>query len=310
MNLNHKVLFIIGATATGKSQKAIEIAQKFNGVIINCDSVQFYHDLLIGSAAPHLNDQQKVPHYLYSYVKAPIEMTAGEFIREFYNLIQSEKFQLKHQGKPLILVGGTGFYIQALEKGVYNVPEINPQVKKEIQYFIENGGAEAAYKELISFDPETKIHANDWYRIGRALEIKRVFNLKMSELKEQAENDANKSKLPFPYIKIGLEINTEKHLDIIQKRSDLMIKQGLVQETQNIIDQGFSDWAPLNSVGYFEVKKYLNGEIIKSNLSAAITLSTKQLVKKQKTWFKRDKDIYWMDALAPDQKNIITQFLN
>lgn len=298
-----KAIIVLGATATGKSSLALEIALKTNGVIINCDSVQFYEPLRIGSASPTEDDLAKAPHYLYSYVKPPVEMTAGDFLREFHKLIEDEKFKQDNVGRPLIIVGGTGFYIQALEKGMFNVPQIDPELKIQIEHEILIEGNEKAYQELIEFDPETKIHVNDGYRIGRALELKRAFNLKMSDIQKQAQMDT-KFKLPYPYIKIGTDLDKEQLFENIRRRTETMLKQGLIAETQSMIDKGFAEWAPLNSVGYFEVKEFLQGRIAKDELEPLINRSTQQLTKKQKTWFKRDAEIHWVN---PTQRSQVIQ---
>ena len=285
-----KVIFVLGATATGKSNVAIHLAKTFGGSIVNCDSVQFYNDLYIGSAAPSPEDKAQAPHYLYNCINAPEEFTAGEFVRAFYKLLEENKdIQF-----PLIVTGGTGFYIQALEKGMYDVPQIDPELKKQIEDDISKNGAEAYYQELIAFDPETKIHFNDHYRIGRAIEVKRQFGLKMTELAEQKEN---KNSLQFPYLKIGLNFESkEDHRNQVIKRTQKMLKEGLIGETQKVLDRGFTDWAPMNSVGYLETKKYLQGELPESELEPLIVQSTMQLIKKQKNWFKRDDLTKWFEC--------------
>lgn len=296
MSAEYKIIFVVGPTASGKSQLALNFAQKFNGSIINIDSVQFYEGLNIGSAAPSEADKKLVPHYLFSYVKAPQEMTAGQYIRDFYELLETGKVS-----SPLFVVGGTGFYIQALEKGMYDLPEVNDEIKQEVLTDFETFGPEHMFAELKNFDPETELHPNDHYRVGRALEVKRAFGLKMSEFKN-AQN-GNKNKLPYPYIKIGLTFKAEdkdKFANRVQQRTLQMLKQGLIEETQGFIEKGFSNWAPLSSVGYLETKQYLQGEISRELLPAAITQATMKLVKKQRTWFKRDETILWSDVFAVD----------
>lgn len=300
MSSSLKVIFIVGPTASGKSQLALHLAKKFNGSIVNIDSVQFYEGLNIGSAAPTEEEKKQAPHYLFSYVKAPNEMTAGQYIRDFYELIESGRVT-----SPIFVVGGTGFYIQALEKGMYDLPEVSEELKNEVLADFETFGAEKMYAELISFDPETELHPNDHYRVGRALEVKRAFNLKMSEFKNTA-ND-NKNKLPYPSMKIGLTFeseNREKFMSRVHQRTLKMIDQGLIEETKSFMVQGFESWAPLSSVGYLESKAHLQGKILQAELPAAITQATMKLVKKQKTWFKRDESILWSDVFTPNFENI------
>lgn len=291
-----KVIFVVGPTASGKSSLALRLAQKFNGCIINIDSVQFYRGLVIGSAAPTEEEKKQVPHFLFSYVKAPKEMTAGQYIRDFYELIESGQVRT-----PLFVVGGTGFYVQALEKGMFDVAEVNEEIKKEVLADFEIFGADKMFTELKNFDPETELHPNDHYRVGRALEVKRAFNLKMSELKN-AKSSVNKSKLPYPAIKIGLTFETkdkEKFIERVNARTSKMLDEGLIEETKLHLEK-FENWAPLSSVGYHETKEFLKGRLTREDLPLAITQATMKLVKKQKTWFKRDKTILWSDVFATD----------
>lgn len=289
-----KVIFVVGPTASGKSHLALQLAKKFKGSIVNIDSVQFYDGLIVGSAAPTEDEKKQAPHYLFSYVKAPEEMTAGQYIRDFYELIESGKVN-----SPIFVVGGTGFYIQALEKGMYDLPEVSEEIKKEVLADFETFGAEHMFKELKEFDPDTELHPNDHYRVGRALEVKRAFNLKMSEFKNSGDN---KNKLPYPALKIGLTFETEdreKFLNRVHQRTLKMIDEGIIDETKGFLTQGFENWAPLASVGYLETKAYLQGQIAREELPAAITQATMKLVKKQKTWFKRDESILWSDVFNP-----------
>ena len=301
-----KCVFVLGPTATGKSQLAIELAQKHNGEIINIDSVQFYKGLEIGSAAPTKSDLEKVPHHLFSYITAPTEMTAGQYIRDFYQLIQKIKPDTN-----LFIVGGTGFYIQALEKGMFNLPEVTNEIKQQVLDDLDQHGADKLYDELKNFDAETVVHPNDHYRLGRALEIKRAFNKKMSDF----QNTNNKDALPFPSIKVGLSFSTddkEKMQSRVQKRTRQMIKDGLIEETKSFLDQGFDQWAPISSVGYLETVQYLKNEITLEQLEPAITQSTMQLIKKQRTWFKRDLSILWSDIFQSDTlvlENEVEKFL-
>lgn len=301
-----KCVFVLGPTATGKSQLAIELAEKHNGQIVNIDSVQFYKGLEIGSAAPTKADLKKVPHHLFSYVTAPAEMTAGQYIRDFYQLTSKLKPDTN-----LFIVGGTGFYIQALEKGMFNLPEVTNEIKQQVLDDLDKYGPDKLYEELKSFDAQTVVHPNDHYRLGRALEIKRAFNKKMSDF----QNTNNKDALPYPYIKIGLGFSTddkEKMQDRVQKRTQLMIKNGLIEETKYFLDHSFEKWAPLSSVGYLETVQYLKNELTLEQLEPAIIQSTMQLIKKQRTWFKRDPSVLWSDIFQSNEneiKNKVDHFL-
>lgn len=294
---SEKVVFVVGPTATGKSAWALELTEKYGGTLVNIDSVQCYQGLEIGSAAPTAAEMQAASYRLYSYVQAPQEMTAGQYVRDFYSMLEEPEIKF-----PLFITGGTGFYIQALEKGMYNLPEIPDGLKEKIENEILELGNEKLYQELIDFDPATKIHVNDSYRLGRALEVKRAFNKKMSDLQAEAEGN-RKNKIPFPYLKIGLWPEQAKLEKKVQERTEKMLSNGMIEEAKHFIDQGFINWAPLHSVGYQDVVDYLQNKIRRTELAAAINQSTMQLIKKQRTWFRRDDSILWSNL----QSEIHTQ---
>jgi tRNA dimethylallyltransferase len=184
---------------------------------------------------------------------------------------------------------------------MYDVPEVSEEIKKEVLADFETFGADKMYTELKEFDPETELHPNDHYRVGRALEVKRAFNLKMSEFKNAVASE-NKNKLPYPSMKIGLTFETEdkeKFVHRVNLRTLKMLEEGIIEETKNYLNQ-YENWAPLSSVGYKETKDFLQGRLAREDLSVAITQATMKLVKKQKTWFKRDEAILWSDVFTPD----------
>ena len=296
---SQKCIFVVGPTASGKSAWALEQAKKYNGSIVNVDSVQFYKDLVVGSAAPSDDEKKQVPHYLYSYVEAPNEMTAGQFIRDFYQLLE-EKKDIKF---PLFIVGGTGFYIQALEKGMFDVEPIPEEFRQKIEDELEVKGATELHAELLRQDPQSKIHVNDHYRLVRAIEIIRFTGKTPSELKEN--QSANKNEFPFPYIKVGFDFEKEIFVERVQKRTQAMVNSGIVEEVSAKIQQGHQSWSALQSVGYKETLEFLLTGQNKEWLTSAIQQSTMKLIKKQKTWFKRDSTILWSK-----QSEELAQFLS
>lgn len=294
---HQKCIFVLGPTASGKSAWALEQAEKFQGSIINIDSIQLYKDLLVGAAAPTLEEKARVPHYLYSYVEAPQEMTAGDYLRDFYKLLETDlRF-------PLFIVGGTGFYIQALEKGMFNLESVPLEYRKAIEDELSLKGPEGLYAELKAKDPASKIHINDHFRLVRAIEIIRYFDLVPSQLKEKAED--RKNIFPFSYIKLGFDFEKTIYQERVKKRTQKMINAGIIEETKKFYDLQLMNWAPLRSVGYKETMEYLSFSRSLDWLTEAINQSTMQLIKKQKTWFKRDQTILWSN-----QEQRLEQFLS
>lgn len=292
-----KCIFVVGPTASGKSAWALAQADKHKGSIVNIDSIQLYQELLIGSAAPTALEKKQVPHLLYNYVAAPAEMTAGGYLRDFHQMIEASP------DFPLFIVGGTGFYIQALEKGMFDIEPVPQEIRSEIENELAREGAGKLFAELKAGDPDSKIHINDHFRLVRAVEILRHTGGVPSELKKaKAEN---KNAFPFEYIKVGFDFEKSLYEVPVRKRTAWMIDSGIIEETQALKERGLSGWAPMQSVGYKETLEFLSLGKSREWLAENINQSTMQLIKKQKTWFKRDSAILWSN-----QEQALEHFLS
>lgn len=295
MKKMHKpVIFVVGSTASGKSDWALKLAQQFHGVIVNCDSVQVYKKLDIGAAKPSKAEQALVPHYLLDYVEPPNEMTAGVYSREFYDCM--EKIP---EGVPVFVVGGTGFYFMSIEKGMYPVVPVPPEIKNAIEEELrQEGGAEKLHQELLEKDPEygAKIHLSDHYRIGRAIELIRSQGKSVTQIQKDFAD--SRSEFPFPLLKVGPSWEREILRERIALRTKKMLEAGLIQEVKVLLDEGLESWAPMSSVGYKETISFLKGNLNREELCEEIAKNTRQLAKRQRTWFQRDKDIHWFDGSA------------
>lgn len=305
--LRRKVVFVVGSTASGKSDWALKLAQKYNGVIVNCDSIQVYKYVDIGSAKPSIEEQRLVPHYLLDYVLPLEESTAGNYSRDFYSVIETIP-----QEKTLFVVGGTGFYFQAIEKGMYPVIQIEDSIKQQIlQELSVEGGSQKLYTELEKVDPEyaKKIHMADTYRLGRAIELIRSQGKSVTRI--QQEFEIQRKPFPFPLLKIGPSWDKEALRDRIVLRTQKMLELGLISEVQELLDKGLKEWAPVKSVGYKECVDYLEGSLSREELSERIIVNTYQLAKRQKTWFQRDKDIHWFkgDSEETAMQALVEEFL-
>lgn len=295
-----KFVFVVGPTASGKSQLAIDLALKTNGVIFNCDSVQLYKKVDIGAAKPTREERQIVPHYLFDIMGPPDVMTSGEYRRIFLETLETVS-----EDKTIYVVGGTGFYFLALEKGLFEIDEPTEEEKKKIEEELSQpGGIERLLREVEMRDPEhaKKLHLNDTYRIGRAVEILRANPTRtivdMLEQKKQSKG------LDGEIRKIGLKWEPRDLESRIRLRTQKMLQEGLIEEARGLVEDGLEDWAPLRSVGYKETLKFLKGEISRADLEEQIVIATRQLSKKQRTWFQRDKEIHW---IAGGSEDIMTQ---
>lgn len=288
MPLNPVVL-IVGPTCTGKTDFAFFLSEQMPLSILNADSLQFYRGLDIGSAKPDFKKYPKVDHYLFDHVSPPDTYTAGQYQKDARALLKD--ILPKH---PALIVGGSGFYLQALEKGTYPVSKVDPIIHKQLMEEQALYGVDALYKELKEKDEvyASSIYKTDKYRIIRALCFIRKDLGKMSDIKKEFQQDT----LPYPLIKIGLTASKSVLQKRITLRTARMLKQGLIEETQKLMEEGLQDFPPLSSVGYKECMLYLQNQIQKDVLEERIFTRTMQLVKKQKVWFKRDLDIRWYDC--------------
>ena len=287
-----KYIYIVGPTGVGKSDLATSLGEALQLPIVNCDSLQVYKNLNIGTAKPTKEEMRSVPHYLFDYVEAPKTLTVADYVDDVVNVIDEKSLS------DLIFVGGSGFYIQALEKGMFPNSETPLAIKKNIDTWIDEKGMSDLYLWLKENDIEATvaISENDHYRIRRAVEVMKTQNKKFSQLKKEMEK-MNYSKLPKnDSIKVGLKMDKVHLRKRIEARAVKMIEKGLVEEVQSLLDQGLVGWSPMKSVGYKETIEFLEKKYSQEQLLERIVISTMQLIKKQMTWFKRDESIHWFDV--------------
>lgn len=284
------ITFVIGPTASGKSKWALTQALQNNGLILNADSLQVFKMLDIGTAKPTNEEMALCPHQLFSFVEVGNDFTAGQYRRAALKVIESEIS--KHN---IYIVGGSGFYIQALDKGMFDVEPIPESFSDQVENERVQVGNEQLWQELYLKDPESaqKIHVNDSYRIVRALSVVRYTGRAWSGMKKDFQNEGHGLSAKYPVKKIGLLVDKSELKKRIHKRAQVMLDSGWVSEVQSILKLAPPNWAPLQSVGYKEIMGYLSGQVKDNELLSAIVKSTEKLAKKQMTWFKRDPEIHW-----------------
>ena len=281
---DHAIIFLLGPTAVGKTDFSFYLMEHLSASVLNCDSIQMYKGLNVGSAKPDFLKKQK--QFLFDQWDPPFVCTAGLFRKTALAVLEKE---LPH--RPVLVVGGSGFYVQALEKGMYDIKSVKPEIKKRIKEIQRKRGSGHLYRLLEFLDPEyaRKISSQDTYRILRAMSIILSEEKPMSLIRSSFQI----KKLPWPYLKIGLYLKKEALLKRVTERTEKMIKNGLLEEVQGFLDKGFIDWPLLKSVGYKESVLFLQNKISKEELKTDIICRTMRLAKKQLSWFKRDKDIKW-----------------
>jgi tRNA dimethylallyltransferase len=283
-------IFIVGATATGKTELSLALAQQLNWPIINFDSLQVYQKLDIGTSKPNLAERKQAEHHLFDYISPPQSLTAARYIEDLQKLLKLKKI------KKAIFVGGSGFYLQAIRKGLYPQSSPTPEIKSDVLKWLEKVGFAVAHAWIAERDPESagKISVNDHYRIQRTVEILKTHGVPRSQLQSMME-DQSYSPLPrHRALTIGLDCPRDQLLHRVGDRTSKMLASGWIDEVQELINQGFESWPPLASVGYKEVVDFVkqNNQDI-DVLKEQILRSTMRLTKKQKTWFKRDPYAQW-----------------
>lgn len=284
--MKSKILFLVGPTASGKTNLAIQIAIQSQAEIINADSVQVYEGLDIGSAKPTPQELKTVPHHLIGHIQKGQDYTSGQFRKDVFDLIE------KYPKKNFIIVGGSGFYLKGLTTGLYEIPPV-PQ---EIHLKVKTENKADLYQELQKVDPESSkiINPNDSYRLQRAIEVYRAFHKPLSSFK----NEFIKQDLPFEHQKIGLKLEREELKSRVRMRVLKMLEEGLVSEVELLLKENLANWKALSSVGYKEVIQMLKGELDPDLLVDEIVKNTMGLAKRQMTWFRKDQEIRWFHALT------------
>ena len=279
------LIVICGATATGKSGLAIEIAQRLNSVIISADSRQIYREFDIATAKVTLAEQALVPHYLVSTVDPNYTLTAAEYQLQAQTLI--EEF---HEDEIIpLLVGGTGLYIKSVVRGM-KIPRVAAQMDLRSQ--LTKLGQVQCYQILQQVDRQatTKIHANDSIRTIRALEVYYVTGKTISS--QQGEEPPS-----YPILQIGLDCESLDVLTLrIQRRTQQMLDLGWESEVRYLGDKYGWDLPLLDTLGYAEMRSHLQGEISLSDAIDLTVLHTRQFAKRQRTWFGSNPGIEWFDS--------------
>ena len=278
------LIVICGATAAGKSQLGLAIAERLHSVIISADSRQVYREFDIGTAKPSLLEQQLVPHYLIDICAPTDTLTLAQYQQQAQTLIAAHPVPL--------LVGGTGLYIKAVAQGL-KIPPVSPQPRLRSQLQSLDQTQLRAFLQQVDPPAAAKIHSNDRVRTLRALEVYYVTGCPISQ--QQGENPPN-----YPILQIGLDCTAQALTHRIAQRTAKMVAAGLVAEVKTLTQNYGWDLPLLNTLGYGEMKQYLAGEISLSAAKELTILHTRQFAKRQRTWFRADPQIEWFNAEATD----------
>ena len=285
------MVILTGPTAVGKTALSIELAKKINGAIISADSMQVYKYMDIGSAKIMPEEMQNIKHYLVDEL-----LPTDEFhIVKFQEMAKTALEEIYLQDKIPIIVGGTGFYIQGLLYDIdFSKQDADYEYRMELEAFAKEHGAQALHERLREIDPASyeTIHANNIKRVIRALEYYHLSGKPISEHNEQERQKES----PYHFAYFVLNDDRKNLYDRIEKRIDVMMEQGLLEEVTRLKQMGcHKDMVSMQGLGYKEILAYLDGEY---SLEAAVDLlkkETRHFAKRQLTWFRRERDVIWFD---------------
>tara|TARA_Y100000768_G_scaffold334797_1_gene275684 strand:+ start:296 stop:1225 length:930 start_codon:yes stop_codon:yes gene_type:complete len=281
------LIVLAGPTAVGKTKLSIELAKNENSSIFSCDSRQFYREMSIGTAKPSLDELNEVTHYFINNKSIEEPYSAGDYEKEIISKL--EEYFTKQ--KIAFLVGGSGMYIDAVCSGLDNLPK-DLSVRNRLNLELKENGIEYLQENLKILDPKhyNNIDLRNSQRLIRALEVCRITSKPYSSLLT-----SEKKIRSFKMLKFLLHID-KKQLEInIEKRVDYMVKNGLFQEVENLIDK--KKLNALNTVGYKEIFNFFNGDSTKQEAINLIKRNTKKYAKRQMTWFKKDLSYQWIENL-------------
>lgn len=288
---------LLGPTAVGKTALALEIASLLESPIINCDSRQIYRDMSIGTAAPTLEEQQRIKHYFVGKLALNEYYSAAKYEEEVMQLIDT----LSSSHHNLLLTGGSMMYIDAICKGIDDIPTVDEKVRQELRERFKAEGLEPLLLELKQIDPA-------YYKIADLKNHKRIIHaLEICHTSGKPYSSFRKSIIkerPFRIVKIGLRREREDLFSRINQRVDMMMQEGMLEEARRLLP--YRNENALNTVGYKELFRHLDGEWPLEMAIERIKKNTRVYAKKQMTWFQHDEDIQWFH---PDAKEEIMHFI-
>ena len=291
---------IVGPTASGKSDLGIALALALNGEIVNLDSVQVYRGIRIATAKVPPSERQGVPHHLIDIAEPTENFTAGDYARRASEAIQ----EIESRGRIPILVGGTGFYLRALLRPLFEGPETDLRLRKRLQTLKEKRGPERLHRVLSRVDPDAAraVGERDWSRTMRALEVYFQTGLRISEQR------ANTPAAPVFSARVRvIALNPPRDLlyQKINERADRMFENGLVEEVQSLIASGVPDDAKaFQAHGYRRVVEHLLGTRTRENALNQMKLDTRHYAKRQLSWWRAWGDVAWINRFGDDPEAI------
>jgi tRNA dimethylallyltransferase len=293
------LIAVVGPTASGKSDLGIALAERFGGEIVNCDSVQVYRGINVATAKVPMEERRGISHHLIDIVEPSVNFTAVAWAEEAKRVITD----IEMRGKRAILVGGTGFYLRALTTMFFDSPEIDESIRPRLQRIMERRGAERLHKMLARVDPKlaAKFAPKDWSRVIRALEVYFSSGRPLSEWQERSPEEPTEFAERLHYFVLAPP--REELYERINRRVDLMVERGLLEEIQNLIASGVPLSAKaFNAHGYKRFVEYLMGKRALESAIEQMKLDTRHYAKRQWTWWRAQSNTHWLNGFGFEER--------
>lgn len=287
------LIVVAGATASGKTSLAIELAKRFDGEIISADSMQIYRDMNIGTAKPDMAERDGIVHHLLDFAEPEDSFSVADFV----GLAHRAAADIASRGKNIIVAGGTGLYIDSLVRDVdFDEEDSSEEIRAELSKIAETEGAEVLLQELAEFDPVSaaRLHPNNLKRIIRAIEFYRIHGVPISEHQERTKQKPSRYRALYMMIDHPREVLYAR----IDKRVDIMAENGLVEEARGLYERRATlGKTAAQAIGYKELFDYFDGEKTLAAALDEVKLRSRQYAKRQLTWFRRNEE---MHLLSPE----------
>jgi tRNA dimethylallyltransferase len=293
------VVVVTGPTGGGKSALAIDLARRFNGEIVNADSMQVFRYMDIGTAKPSLEERSQVPHHLFDVVDPDENYSAGRYAKE----ARAAAEQIHARGRVVFLTGGTGLYIRAFLDGLVETGVADRQLRDRLEAeqarAAEEGDPSRLHRRLAEFDPDAaaKIHPNDVRRTVRALEILEQSGQRASSVRS-AHGFAD---CPYRVLHLAIDPGRDALVERIDQRAEEMIEAGLLREVRGLRERGYgSELRPMQSIGYRHIQPVVDGADTLVNALEGIKIDTRRFARRQRTWLRAVRNVYWHDPSDVD----------
>lgn len=299
-----KMIAVVGPTASGKSTIAVLLAKAFNGEVVSCDSMQIYKRMDIGTAKVSADEMQGIVHHLVDFLDPGEEYSVSDYVRDATKAVSD----IEGRGKIPVFCGGTGLYITSFLSGMeFSEFENDSAVHERVQKFLEENGKEALFERLNVIDPESakSIDMNNIKRVVRAVEVYETTGVAASEWNRRSKENAVKKDC----LVIGLDYSDrEKLYERIDKRVDIMLENGLVEETRRLFDEGVLETKTASqAIGYKELVPYLEGKTSLEECAEVLKRNSRRYAKRQLTWFRRNPDISWIYRDEMTEKQVLEE---